>query len=69
MIFFNTFMDLAQAQATADLEGLVLVCCAGNSTGLKGVRARGNGFLGSYEDPVRLMTALQVLLTTTSLLD
>ena len=25
MILFNTFMDLAQAQATADLEGLVFL--------------------------------------------
>ena len=41
-------MDLAQAQATASSEGLVLVRCAGNSYGFKGVQAHGSGFRGCY---------------------
>ena len=41
-------MDLARAQATASSEGLVLVFCAGNATGFKGVQAHGSGFRGFY---------------------
>ena len=35
-------------QAGAASEGLVLVRCAGNATGFKGVQAHGNGFRGFY---------------------
>ena len=43
-------MDLAEAQAAAVSEGLVLVRCAGNSTGFKGVQeVAGRGFRGFYE--------------------
>ncbi|EOD28466.1 hypothetical protein EMIHUDRAFT_204349 [Emiliania huxleyi CCMP1516] len=42
-------MDLAEAQAAALSEGLVLVRCLGNSTGFKGVQADGKGgFRGFY---------------------
>ena len=39
-------MHMDQAGATS--EGLVLVRCAGNATGFKGVQAHGNGFRGFY---------------------